>query len=358
MIVRFKRSDESFQKNLQKALDFHFTSEGISRKGNFKMYLKSFLLLTAYILPFVLILSLPLPVFVMWIGCVIMGFAYAGLGMSLMHDACHGSYSKYRIVNQIMGYSMNFLGGNRFNWVIQHNVKHHTFTNIHGADEDLENGNVIRLSPHAEWFRFHRFQHIYSWFLYTLGTLSWVTFKDFKQLVKLHGDPRYADNLTREWVILIISKILYYAYIIVLPAMVLDVPFWYILVGFVTAHMVGGFVLSVTFQLAHVVEGVDHSVSTETPENSWAEHQLRTTSNFARQNRFLTWYMGGLNYQVEHHLFPHICHIHYPKLSPIVAEQAGKMGIPYNEQTGFRKAIRSHYLTLKEYGKRPVMRVA
>jgi linoleoyl-CoA desaturase len=273
--------------------------------------------------------------------------------MGVMHDACHGAYSRHKKLNHWLGYSMNILGGNKFNWIIQHNVKHHTFTNVFGKDEDLENGNVIRMSPYADWKPIHRFQHLYSWFLYSLGTLSWVTLKDFKQLYAYQKEVKN-KQLTREWLILIITKIIYYFFMIAVPLMVLDVHWGWVVAGFLIIHMTGGLILSITFQLAHLVEGLNHEEDPYQSEMGWAEHQLMTTSNFARGNPVLTWFMGGLNHQVEHHLFPAICHVHYPELSKIVRQEARSLGIEYNEHPGFFGALKSHYSTLKKFGARPV----
>ena len=359
MKLRFRGGQDRFYDDLRSRVNQYFKSKNLSRKGNAAMYSKTVILGAMYFVPYILILTLPLPLWAMWLLTVEMGIALAGLGMSVMHDACHGAYSKRKRVNDIMSYSMNVIGGNKFNWMIQHNVKHHTYTNIHGADEDLENGGVIRLSPFSEWSWYHRFQHIYSWFLYLLGTLSWVTIKDFRQFGSLYEEIK--DNkqysFGSEVFKMIFSKILYYGYIVVIPLLVLTIPWYYIAIGFVTMHFVAGFILSVTFQLAHVVEDIHHEEGEgkQMVDEHWAVFQMMTTSNFARRNRVLSWYMGGLNYQVEHHLFTNICHVHYRKLAEIVRATAQDHGVPYNEHRRFFSAVRSHYNTLKEYSLKPAM---
>ena len=278
--------------------------------------------------------------------------------MSIMHDACHGAFSSHPRINNILGYSMNLIGGNKFNWTIQHNVKHHTYTNIFGADEDLDNGNVLRLSPYSKWAWFHRFQHLYCWFLYLLGTLSWVTIKDFKQFKTLYQEfSNKRGTFIKELLVLVVSKLLYYIYIMVIPWIVLDLPFLTILVGFLTMHFVAGFVLSVTFQLAHISEHNHHysSFAENQSADSWVEHQIKTTANFSRNSKFLNWYLGGLNFQIEHHLFPQICHIHYRKISEIVQSTVVEHGLDYYEHADLAKAIQSHYRTVKKYSAKPII---
>ena len=187
------------------------------------------------------ILLIPMPLYGMWMLTFIMGLSYAGIGMSIMHDACHGAFSSRPKVNYVLGYSMNLIGGNKFNWLVQHNVKHHTYPNIYGADEDLDNGNVLRLSPYSDWRWFHRFQHFYSWFLYMLGTLSWVTIKDFRQFRGLyHEMGNDKKGFKNQLAVLIVSKILYYIYIVLIPWLVLDITGWQLLIGFLTMHFVAG----------------------------------------------------------------------------------------------------------------------
>ncbi len=139
---------------------------------------------------------------------------------------------------------------------------------------------------------------------------------------------------------------------IAVPLMVLDITWWQFLIGFLSVHLTAGLILGVVFQLAHVVEATEHwrEEHGASLKGIWTLHQMRTTGNFAPDNRLLSWYVGGLNSQIEHHLFPRICHVHYRGLRPIVRELALKYGIAYNSSPTLRTAIRSHYCTLKRFG--------
>jgi linoleoyl-CoA desaturase len=290
--------------------------------------------------------------------CFVMGIGTAGIGLSVMHDANHGAYSSKSWINNLVGYSLNIVGGNSFNWKVQHNVLHHTYTNIHDVDEDISPRGVLRMTPHGPWKFFHRFQHLYAWFFYGLMTLVWVLVKDFVRIVKYQKDgmmKKQKASAAREWMVLILTKIIYVSYIFVLPALILPVAWWQVLIGFVIMHYIAGFILAVIFQPAHVIDGTEYPLPDADGkiDNSWAIHQLHTTTNFANKSKIFSWYVGGLNFQIEHHLFPNVCHVHYRKISEIVKETAAEFGLPYKSEPTFIGALIGHAKLLKELGRRP-----
>jgi linoleoyl-CoA desaturase len=240
-------------------------------------------------------------------------------------------------------------------WKITHNVIHHTYTNIQGIDEDLEVSPLLRLSPASEHRPFHRFQHIYGLATYSLSTLFWVFAKDYKYILQKDLGPyRDVRHPRDEIVKMLAMKVVYYTYMIVIPLLVLDIPWWQFGIGFIAVHLTAGIILGVVFQLAHVVEGPEHfKADGQVMEDSWLVHEMKTTSDFGRGNRLLCWYVGGLNFQIEHHLFPRVCSIHYPAISPIVEGVAREHGIPYHSHPTLRESIRSHVRMLKELGRPP-----
>ena len=357
MKIKFNNpvSSNPLQKSIRDQVNAYFKQNNISKKANGKMWLKSLVLFGTYFGVYFTLLLIPMPLYAMWMLTLLMGLSLAGIGMSVMHDANHGAYSSSTKLNNLLGYSMNLIGGNKFNWMVQHNVKHHTFTNIYGADEDLDNGDVLRLSPYSDWYWFHRFQHFYCWFLYSLGTLSWVTIKDFRQFRTLYQEMGNKEHYKNELFVLIFSKILYYICMVLIPWLVLDISIFYIIIGFLTMHFLAGFVLSVTFQLAHIAEHNHHDsaqLKEEFPD-SWIVHQIKTTANFSRKSVLLNWYLGGLNFQIEHHLFPQVCHVHYLKISEIVRKTVKEYGLFYYEHPNMARAIQSHYQTLRKYSLKP-----
>jgi linoleoyl-CoA desaturase len=349
------RRNRDFGTEIHRRVNAYFEERQLSRHANASMVVKTVVLLGLYVGAYGLIVSAALPLWGMWLMCVVMGVGMAGIGFNIGHDALHGAYSSRKWVNKGLGLSFDLVGANGCLWKIIHNVAHHTYTNIDGHDQDLDIGSFIRLSPHREHRWIHRFQHVLAFIAYSLATLFWVFIKDYKFILQKNIGP-YEDKKhpLGEWVMLVTTKAFYYGYTIAVPLMVLDLAWWQFLMGFLTFHLTAGLILGVVFQLAHVVEGTDFPQpdSNARIEENWLIHQMHTTSNFARNNALVTWYLGGLNFQIEHHLFPRICSIHYPQIAPIVEATAREYGVPYHEHPGFVDAIRSHYRILKRFGRR------
>lgn len=362
--IRFASTKPEFYSTLNQRVNDYFKSKNISRTGNAEMKLKTAFMFALYLIPYgLMITGVVNNIWWMLALTVVMGIAIGGIGLSVMHDANHGAYSSKKWVNNLLGLSLNVVGGNAFNWKVQHNVLHHTYTNIHDVDEDISPRGVLRLSPHGEWKSFHRFQHLYAWFFYGLMTLVWVLVKDYARIVKYQKDglvKKQRASIGTEWTVLLLSKAIYIAYIFVIPAIVLSLTWWQLVIGFLVMHYIAGFILAIIFQPAHVIDGTDYPLPNGEGkmDNNWAIHQLHTTTNFANGNRLLSWYVGGLNYQVEHHLFPGICHVHYRKISKIVEQTANDFGVPYKSEPTFFGALRGHARLLKELGARPAVQVA
>jgi linoleoyl-CoA desaturase len=290
---------------------------------------------------------------------LLMSLGLGGIGLSVMHDANHGAYSKQMWLNTTVGYSLNLIGATAFNWKMQHNVLHHTYTNVHGEDEDIISRGVLRLEPHAKWRMLYKFQHIYAWFLYGFMTLSWMFVKDFARLVKYQNNglaKRHNASMLKEWIILIATKSFYAGYIFLIPLLFTELSWWQILLGIFFMHYVAGFILSIIFQPAHIIDGSAFPLPDENHvlENNWAVHQLLTTTNFGHNNSWFSWYIGGLNFQIEHHLFPSVCHVHYRKIASIVKSTAHEFGLPYHSSTSFWNALRGHARLLKQLGTKPI----
>jgi linoleoyl-CoA desaturase len=341
---------------LRQRVQAHFKNNNISPHANFAMYFKTTFMLCLYLVPFALVYmqvwSAP---WALWLAYCAMGVGVVGIGMSIMHDAIHQAYSKHGWINKLLGYSLNLIGGSDFTWKVQHNHLHHTYTNIYGIDEDIDDKPILRLSPWGKWQGLHRFQHVYASFMYMLATISWVLMKDIKQIlrynrtgmtVKLGHSPNW------ELFVIVANKIFYFIITLVLPLVFLDYAWWHILVGFLLMHFISGFIMTLVFQLAHVVEPTHHPKLNDEGniDNTWAIHQLETTADFARSNSFVSWWVGGLNFQVEHHLFPQICHVHYPEVAKIVEQTTKEFDVAYYAFPTFWSAVRSHFASLKQIG--------
>ncbi len=346
---------KDFSNLLNKRVNAYFREKGISKFGNAKMYLKTISMLSMYFGAYFVIVVAEPGIWVALALCATMGIGMAGIGLSIMHDAIHGSYSKIPWVNKLFGYTLNLVGGNAINWRIQHNIKHHTYTNVDDHDEDIAPKAGLRLSPNSEKKSFHKFQHIYAWFIYSLGSLFWVTFKDFVKFSAYMKDGSMKKNsksVAIEILILVCSKFFYWGYIVVVPALFTAYSGGQIAIGFLVIHLFAGQGLAVIFQPAHLMEEVEYPApdSQGKMQYSWAVHQLYTTINFGNDNKILEWYAGGLNFQIEHHLFPHICHVHYKGLAPIVKETAREFNLPYYSKSTFFEALTAHTQQLKLLG--------
>lgn len=359
--VTFATAGREFSATLNKRVNEYFKVNKLNKHGNAEMVIKTIFMFVVYFTPYILIVTgIVSGVVPLLIAVAFMGLGLAGIGLSVMHDANHGAYSKKRWVNTVIGYSLNLLGGNAFNWRMQHNVLHHTFTNVHEEDEDISPRGALRMTPHSPWKRMHKYQFIYAWFLYGLMTIVWLFFKDFVRIVRYDKSglaKKQGANITHEWLILIVSKLIYLGYILVLPILLTPLLWWQVIIGILIMHYIAGFVLAIIFQPAHVIEGSDFPLPDEnnTLENHWSVHQLLTTTNFGNNSRWFSWLVGGLNFQIEHHLFPNICHVHYREISGIVKETALEFGLPYKSTPSFFQALVKHGRLLKELGRRPVV---
>jgi linoleoyl-CoA desaturase len=346
--VKFNQQDQpEFFQELRKRVNNYFKENNITRYADLSMKVKTIVMMTLYFAPYALMLSGVVTGFWGVLGMwIIMSLGMSGLGLSVMHDANHGAYSTNKHVNRFLGGIISLLGGYSYNWKIQHNVLHHSYTNVEGHDEDIQLA-LMRLSPSQKRHKIFALQVFYAPLLYSLMTIYWLLGKDYKQIINYHKkDMLRTQNLTLSKAITHITanKVLYFAAMIALPLWLVDLPWWQILIGFGVMHLISGVILAFIFQSAHVIHETTFSKPDENGSliNSWAIQQLKSTANFANGSRWFSWYIGGLNYQIEHHLFPNICHVHYRKISKIVKETAQEFGLPYYHHKTFLDAIKSH----------------
>ncbi len=278
-----------------------------------------------------------------------LAFAMAAVGFNIQHDGGHRAFSGSRRVNRGFAFAMDMVGASSYLWHHKHNLMHHHHTNVDGMDEDIDAAPFLRLAPSQERKWFHRFQHFYAWPLYGFLTTKWFLFDDFKNaIVGCIGDHPIPRPKGTELFLFLLGKVIFFGWALAIPFAVHSWPM--VILGYLAVSTLLGAVLSLVFQLAHCVEETTFWVPPEEGqkmESSWAAHQIATTANFAPGSKLLTWYLGGLNYQVEHHLFPHVSHIHYPNLSPLVARACENHGVEYRSVPTFGRALRSHFRFLR-----------
>ncbi len=354
--ILFNNKDNAFFQDLKSSVDGYFTEKNISKTGDWRLYIKTFLLIGGVLGIYLVLMNVRLNTLPALLLCIPLGFLMACIGFAVMHDANHGSYSTNTKLNDFLGLSANALGASSYFWKQKHNIIHHTYTNIDGIDDDIAKSPIIRQCETQKWVPAHKVQYLYMPFIYSLSVIFWVFIMDpTKYFSKKINGTELWKMTTKNHIIFWVTKVYYLTVFVVLPIYVWGLGGWF--AGYMVANMTLGVTLSFVFQLAHVVENTEfeHIALDETKhiDTAWAEHELKTTSNFAMKSKTISWFVGGLNYQIEHHLFPKVSHVHYPEISKIVQAKCKQYNMPYNYYDTLGEAVASHFRVMKELGKKP-----
>ncbi|HEX6043065.1 MAG TPA: acyl-CoA desaturase [Pyrinomonadaceae bacterium] len=346
------RRDNVFLTELRRRVDDYFHSSGRRRRDCPAMYLKTAIILAVFGGFYLLLVfmagawwqALPL--------ATGLGLAIAAIGFNIEHDGSHHSYSNHAWINRLAAMTMDLIGASSYVWHWKHVVIHHTYVNITGHDADIDIAVFGRLTPHQKRFRFHRWQHFYLWPLYGLNVIKWHLYDDFRDVIlgriALTRMPR-----PKRWELIgfVAGKALFLTLAFGLPLLVHRL--WIVLLFYALTVGLAGVVVSVVFQLAHCVEEAQFPLPQKNAgsmENAWAVHQVETTVDFARRSRVESWLLGGLNFQIEHHLFPRVCHVNYPAISSLVEQTCRDFGVSYVEHTSLRAGLSSHFRWLRRMG--------
>ncbi len=349
---KFSNVQESFHAELKRRINAYFEQKGKSPTGNWELFSKATILMVAFIGLYIHLVFFTPPVWIALVECALFGMVIAAIGFNIMHDGGHGSFSNNKTLNKLAAFSLNILGGNAFMWNVKHNVIHHAYTNVDGYDDDIDIQPWMRMSSTQPKYKFHKYQHYYFWVLYSLLYILWIFVLDYSKYFKKQiGLVPLKKMDLKDHITFWLSKMLNLALFVVIPIIMVGFKAW--LIGFLLITVLTGFVISIVFQLAHTVEHTSFPVpdtNTGRLEDEWAIHQIKTTANFATHNKFVCWFVGGLNFQIEHHLFPKISHIHYPAISKIIKKACQDYGINYIEYPRVRYAVASHVNFLKRMG--------
>ena len=349
--LKFAGSSD-FQIELRRRIDEFFQSTGRRQRDCPQMYVKTAILLVLFAAFYAVLVfvaqtwwqALPL--------AILLGLVTGAIGFNVQHDGSHHAYSNYDWVNKVMAMTLDVIGGSSYHWYWKHLVYHHTYVNITGHDTDITLGAIGRLTPHQKRFWFHRWQHFYLWPLYGLQAINWHLEGDFRDVITGRiGEHRVPRPKGWNLVIFLAGKVIFFALAFAIPLLLHSV--WVVGLFYTVAALVLGMVLSVVFQLAHCVEQAEFPLPQPESgriETAWAIHQVETTVDFARRSRVAAWLLGGLNFQIEHHLFPRICHVNYPAISKLVERTCREFGVKYNEHASFRAGLVSHFRWLRRMG--------
>jgi linoleoyl-CoA desaturase len=350
---KFAVKAQSFHSELKRRVNAYFVEAGKKQTGNYKLYIKALLFAVATIAIYTHLVFFTPHVAIALVECITLGGLISAIGFNIMHDGAHGSFSHNKSINVIAAFSLNILGGSSFMWNVKHNMIHHSFTNIDGADEDINVHPFMRLSSTQKRYKLHKYQHRYFWLLYSLLYIFWIFASDYlKYFKKKIGEIPLKKMHVNDHIVFWLFKATNLFLFVILPIYIVGFLPW--LVGFLVTTLFAGFVLSIVFQLAHTVEHTHFPMPSDDDgrmADEWAIHQLKTTANFATRNKLISFLVGGLNFQVEHHLFPKISHVHYPAISKIIRQTCEEFNIQYIEYPRMRLALASHVAYLKEMGR-------
>ena len=352
-LPKFSSLPQSFHAEIKRRISEYFEEVGRSTTGNRSLFIKAVILMLGFSFIYIHLVFFTPATFWAILECVLLGCFVSAIGFNVMHDGAHGSFSKYKWINHLAAFSLNILGGNSFMWNVKHNVIHHAYTNVDGIDDDIDIQPWMRMSATQKKYKLHKYQHLYFWFLYSLLYIFWIFLLDYVKYFKSKvGTMQLKKMSISDHFVFWGFKLVHAFLFIGLPIYMVGFTDW--LIGFVVFTCVAGLVLSLVFQLAHTVEHTAFPVAnieTNRLDDEWAIHQIKTTANFATKNKIVSWLVGGLNFQIEHHLFPKISHVHYPAISKIIRQACQEYGIVYIEYPRVHLAIASHVAFLKQMGR-------
>ncbi|MFM2387928.1 MAG: hypothetical protein RL660_2685 [Bacteroidota bacterium] len=352
---KFVQPSVTFTQELKRRIDAYFDDNNIDKTGNGKLFSKAVILASLLILTYVHLVFFTPVTWLAILETLLLSTVVAAIGFNIMHDGGHGSFSNNKVLNKVAAYSLDLLGGSSYMWNMKHNIIHHTYTNVEGVDDDIETQPWMRMSPTQKKMKMHKYQHVYFWFFYCLLYFAWIFQADFKKyFTQKIGSVELQKMKTKDHISFWAGKVLFASIFMVIPIAMLGLKVW--LIGFSIFLAFTGLLIAMVFQLAHTVEHTEMVAATPTDtnvdiiEDEWTQHQLKTTANFATNNRIVNWFTGGLNFQVEHHLFPRISHVHYPAISKIIKQVCDEYDVRYNEYKRTRDAIVSHVRFLRYMG--------
>jgi linoleoyl-CoA desaturase len=351
-VAKFARPHSTFSSVLKQRVNEYFQQRHIRPTGDWRLYTKTITLVVSGVVFYIGWVVLDLPTWAMVLSAMLLGINHALIGFNVMHDGAHGSFSTNPRLNSLMGYSLNVVGGNTYLWKLKHNVAHHTFPNVEGHDEDIDVWPFIRSSSYQPRLWFHRYQHLYGLVLYCVTYLQWVFWADTRKYLHRNiASLEITTFTTREHFIFWASKAFYIGVFIGVPILVHG---WALGIGtYLLSAATTGILIAIVFQLAHVNEATHFTVpepDTNKVDAEFLVHQMATTANFSTRSKVVAWLLGGLNFQVEHHLFPKISHVHYPAIKGIVESTCREFNVPYLEYPTVRQALASHLRYLRLVG--------
>ena len=353
--IKFPPEEDGFYAKLREEVNAYFAETNQSIYGNGWMFLKVAALLGIYgvVFSFLFVSNLS-PEYVL-LCYAFLGIWGVFLGVNVGHDAAHNALFKISWYNRIFMHVFDFLGLSSFNWKNRHVSGHHVYSNIMEYDPDIQQSAVVKIFPQDQRRNFHRFQWIYMPFIYAIFIPRWVFYRDFKDVFydRIGGFNNRPYPIS-EVMKMVLFKLLYLVYMVVLPCLMSGFSFGFFIGALSLLMVCSSLTIVVVLLTTHML---DDSCFPEPDEQglmpySWSKHQMHTTSDYATESAVVTHLFGGFNHHIIHHLFQHICHIHYPALTRILIRVAGEYGVPYRSKKYILPAMYSHFKLLYNNGLR------
>ncbi len=352
---RVKNQDDVFFQELKGEVDQYLKRQTSGPYGNYLVVIKAVIFLSLFWGFYAAILFSGWPSWAIRVCYAMMGIFGLFIAFNISHDGAHGTLTRSPGLNKWLYYlTFNPLGTDAYLWGLRHRKSHHLFPNVDGVDVDIDSNFLVRLSPNRPLLPHHHWQYLYAPLLYGLFTLQWVLLKDWhylfrKNLANMHDIKHPPLEIAG----VILAKLFHFGYIIVLPIVVGLSP-GVVISGYLIYHVAMSYFFLFTNIMNH------HSEEAEFPRRdaegylpgSWAGHQIRTCLDFHPTSQLWTFFFGGFNAHAAHHLFPNVCHVHYPAISKIIARLVKKYDIQYHHSDWW-SAFKSHFRHLKSLGQTP-----
>lgn len=352
--LKFAQNTE-FRTILNRRINEFFQTTGRRKRDCPQFYLKAIILLLSLAITYLSLVFLAQEWWQALGLSILLGLIMDGIGFNLQHDGTHNACSDIPWVNKLMAISLDLIGFSSYYWKMGHNFLHHNYINITGYDQDFEFGIFARKTPFQQWHSLHRWQHYYIWFFYGLYTIEWSLIRDINNFLGNKIDHLdYPRPKGLELVIFWLGKVLFLTFAFIIPVMFHSI--WNVLLCYGITVFTMGLVMNSIFIIGHEVEAAAFLVPSKKTgmiEKEWAIHKIESTVNCSF-NPFLNWFCGGLNFHIEHHLFPTICHVNYEAMSPIVEKTCLEFNVKYQKNKSLWAALSSHFRLLRHLGKKPV----
>ncbi|NNF02722.1 MAG: acyl-CoA desaturase [Bacteroidia bacterium] len=352
--IRYSGKQEYFFKLIRERIDLYFEKSKKSQYADFRMIGKGIFQFTTLVVLYFLMISDYFTGWTLFFIQILFYFFIFLVAVGIAHDASHNACSKKKWINKLLRKVFDLIGINSYLWELNHIKSHHSVPNVPRLDSAIDSFVLFRLHPRAKYYSFHRFQHLYIFFLYGFSTLFKIFFLDIYSYSRNRiGFIKTEQHTGKELLWLICTKVFVLTYSLIIPAFLLSVPFWQFFLGFLCGNFLTGITLGIIFQVTHITEKTCWPEPDENGvlNNSFANHVLETTSDFSTNNKLITWIAGGLNHHVAHHLFPNISQIHLPVITKIIESIAVEYGVSYKKHDSVYEALKSHLITLKQLGR-------